>query len=239
MVFCCQQPNLGTWTDCWCGCHRGVLPVAHLDSTELSVQVLGLSQPPPLPRHYSGELQQLAAALLQPDPAARPTADELLALPPMAARLRELPPPVQPHVTAAASQLHQATFKGEHLLEPVSFEPVAVNACLPPAAYADGTPGVADGLLREGCTPRRTSFSLFESLLAGQSSPSGASSENGSGRGGSASSIASLDLASLDTSSPPSSSDSLDGMLLRLGQVFDVASPRAVKAVSHALQLTC
>lgn len=121
----------------------GASPEAAVESVRR--QVLALSAPPPLPPGYSADLAALLAVLLRQAPADRPSADELLALPAVAARMHELPAAVREGLADAAAAQHrwqqqqvasEAVVMGSGAVEPVNFTPPAVNACLPPAAYS-------------------------------------------------------------------------------------------------------
>lgn len=124
------------------------------------LQVLALARPPSLPPHCSRELGELLAVLLQPAPAERCSADELLQLPCLQARMHQLPAEVQAGVEGAAAaqlawqQQEQGAGGGGGVQAsapvPISFHPLAVNACMPPAAYSGGGAGLLDAL-----TPRQ------------------------------------------------------------------------------------
>lgn len=178
-------------------------------------QVLGLAAPPPLPAHIGPNLVEVLAVLLQPLPADRPSADELLARPAVAARLHDLPPAVQSCLAGAVEQRQRWQLQQQQqqqvavdggsssgMPEPESFHPHAVNACLPPAAYPSGSKG-ALGTPRPGAQ-RQQPAPVARGRLggrqpAGSSRESSGSSSSERATGSRAPSLASLDLAGLSS----------------------------------------
>ncbi len=204
----------------------GTAPVAAVDLVRQ--QVLSLSAPPQLPAGYSADLAALLAALLRQAPADRPSADELLALPVVAARMHELPGSVRSGLANATvaqqrwqQQQQQAAAEGAAVgggaAEPLNFTPPAVNACLPPAAYS-----VAEsaGLLGEQqrqlwvatrgrASKRHGALAQRERSASGGSTRSAASSAAGSN---SSAGIVPLDLAvPLDCAGTPRASRASSG----------------------------
>lgn len=122
---------------------------------------------PPLPQRYSTTLRLTIASLLRPDPAARPTAAELLACPAAAAAMDTLPRALSGALQAAMAQdLHgEGSCRGQRPAAPppISLPAVvggdgggleALNALLPPPRYdgeADGG-GVARALAAASTT---------------------------------------------------------------------------------------
>lgn len=169
-------------------------------------QVLDFAQPPQLPQSYSADLTTVLAALLRAKPAERPSAAELLVMPAVAARLAALPPAVQAQLSEAAQRpRRQAACASARsgcpacsTLQKELVSAAELNACLPPAAYPDGSPGLRDSLL-SGQPPRR-GRSLWRRIsrqpdCRSTSASSGSDASVYSDCSAGALSLASLDLA--------------------------------------------
>ena len=188
----------------------GCADAAAVDAAVRSA-VLALQQAPRLPAGYSEELQGLLTALLRPLPAQRPSADELLALPAVAARLRHLPPTVQACLPGAAParQQQQQQQQAASAAVPPSFDASAVNACMPAAAYPGGR---SKGLLVSVQPPSPQPQQQQRRLVwAGRGRPSkqehaaARSRDSSAGSDGSAAlsvTLDSLDLAMLSSTAP-------------------------------------
>eukprot|EP00887_Chlorella_sp_A99_P001291 scaffold14.g1291.t1 len=132
--------------------------------TEEDVKQLVLSgRVPVLPGRYSLSLRQLVSLLLHPDPAHRPTIDEVLSMPTVQASMDCLPPALRTRLASAAAEdaaveaVHHSG-SGTHL---VLADPIPLlgpgmsmdwlNCWMPPAQYDDRQAGVAEDLkLRSG-----------------------------------------------------------------------------------------
>lgn len=174
-------------------------------------QVLRFCHPPQLPPLYSAELSAVLTALLRPSPAQRPSAAELLAMPAVAARLAALPQAVQAQLAQAAQRPRWQAAWGSPTGGCLQCSPLPLgscsaaelNACMPPAAYPDGSPGLLDKLSSGQRHPKRGRALWRRSSAAGQR-PASASSRGSSASVDSERSAGVLSLASLDLAAPSS-----------------------------------
>lgn len=182
-------------------------------------QILEFDQPPQLPECYSADLAAVLGALLRARPAQRPSAAELLAMPAVTAHMAALPQTLQAQLAATAQQPHRppaCSVRGGGCLACTSLQEGALsaaelNACLPQAAYPDGSPGLRDSLAagqpnRGRSLWRRSHAADCRSTSVSSRASSASAYSDCSARSAGTLSLASLDLAGGTPLASPSSS---------------------------------
>lgn len=182
-------------------------------------QILEFDQPPQLPECYSADLAAVLGALLHARPAQRLSAAELLAMPAVTAHMAALPHLVHAQLAAMAQQPRRPPACGVRgsgcpacsSLQQEALSAAELNACLPHAAYPDGSPGLRDSLAagqpkRGRSLWRRSRAADCRSTSVSSRASSASAYSDCSTRSAGTLSLASLDLAGCTPLASPCSS---------------------------------